>query len=352
MVTASSATSPTRAGSSSSGSTPASWSCSRAPRARCSTSTTARIRSSPRRTRSRAPRASAPASAPRTSTRSGESRRPTATRVGAGPFPTELDGRAGATRSASGAASTGRRPGRARRVGWLDLVALRYAARLNSLTALAMTKLDVLSGFDRLARLHALPRRRGRRVRPLPLPPDGAAPRDRRVRGAARLVARTSPSAAAESELPAAAREYLQFIARVRRRADRADRRRPGPRGGDLDPRERRNGAALRRSPEPAAASLAASQDEPSAPVLEQVLVGHLTNDPRGHAQHDLPRRDVTRHDRARRDERLLADLDPGREHRPAADPAGPPEAPGLAGHRRASGGPSCRRWSSRRRDR
>ena len=40
--------------------------------------------------------------------------------------------------------------GRPRRTGWLDLVALRYAARLNTLSALAITKLDVLSGFDRI----------------------------------------------------------------------------------------------------------------------------------------------------------------------------------------------------------
>ena len=40
--------------------------------------------------------------------------------------------------------------GRARRTGWLDLVALRYAARLNTLTGLVITKLDVLSGFDRI----------------------------------------------------------------------------------------------------------------------------------------------------------------------------------------------------------
>ena len=64
-------TSPTRCGSCTSGSTPARRSCSRAPRARCSTSTTARIRSSPPRTRSPARRASAPASGRRTSTRSG-----------------------------------------------------------------------------------------------------------------------------------------------------------------------------------------------------------------------------------------------------------------------------------------
>ena len=40
--------------------------------------------------------------------------------------------------------------GRPRRIGWLDLVALRYAARLNTLTALVVTKLDVLSGLDRI----------------------------------------------------------------------------------------------------------------------------------------------------------------------------------------------------------
>jgi len=72
-----------------------------------------------------------------------------ATRVGAGPFPTELDDDLGATiREAGG--EYGTTTGRARRVGWMDLVALRYAARLNSLTALAITKLDVLSGLGDL----------------------------------------------------------------------------------------------------------------------------------------------------------------------------------------------------------
>src|SRR5690242_2056427 len=69
------------------------------------------------------------------------------TRVGAGPFPTELDGPlADEIRERGG--EYGTTTGRSRRVGWLDLVALRYAARLNSLTALAITKLDVLAGFD------------------------------------------------------------------------------------------------------------------------------------------------------------------------------------------------------------
>jgi adenylosuccinate synthase len=67
------------------------------------------------------------------------------TRVGAGPFPTELEGPLGDELRERGA-EFGTTTGRARRVGWLDLVALRYAARLNSLSALAITKLDVLSG--------------------------------------------------------------------------------------------------------------------------------------------------------------------------------------------------------------
>ena len=71
------------------------------------------------------------------------------TRVGAGPFPTELEGDlADEIRERGG--EYGTTTGRARRVGWLDLVALRYAARINSLTALAVMKLDVLSGLDRL----------------------------------------------------------------------------------------------------------------------------------------------------------------------------------------------------------
>jgi adenylosuccinate synthase len=69
------------------------------------------------------------------------------TRVGAGPFPTELDGAlADELREKGG--EYGTTTGRARRVGWLDLIALRYAARINSLTALAVTKLDVLSGLE------------------------------------------------------------------------------------------------------------------------------------------------------------------------------------------------------------
>src|SRR5271165_2904029 len=73
------------------------------------------------------------------------------TRVGAGPFPRELvepDPTGEKIRQRGG--EFGTTTGRARRTGWLDLVALRYAARLNTLTALVVTKLDVLSGFDRI----------------------------------------------------------------------------------------------------------------------------------------------------------------------------------------------------------
>ena len=71
------------------------------------------------------------------------------TRVGAGPFPSELTDEVGAHLRDRGH-EFGTTTGRERRCGWLDLVALRYATRLNRLSALAITKLDVLSGLDPL----------------------------------------------------------------------------------------------------------------------------------------------------------------------------------------------------------
>jgi adenylosuccinate synthase len=71
------------------------------------------------------------------------------TRVGAGPFPSELHDEMGETLRARGG-EFGTTTGRPRRTGWLDLVALRYAARLNTMTSLVVTKLDVLSGLDRI----------------------------------------------------------------------------------------------------------------------------------------------------------------------------------------------------------
>jgi adenylosuccinate synthase len=72
-----------------------------------------------------------------------------ATRVGAGPFPTELFDEVGEQMLQRGH-EFGTTTGRPRRCGWMDLVALRYAVRLNGLDALAITKLDVLSGIGSL----------------------------------------------------------------------------------------------------------------------------------------------------------------------------------------------------------
>ncbi|MCW3047579.1 MAG: adenylosuccinate synthetase [Solirubrobacterales bacterium] len=69
------------------------------------------------------------------------------TRVGAGPFPTELDDALGEEIRERGG-EYGTTTGRPRRTGWMDLVALRYAARINSMSGLVITKLDVYSGFD------------------------------------------------------------------------------------------------------------------------------------------------------------------------------------------------------------
>jgi len=71
------------------------------------------------------------------------------TRVGSGPFPTELFDEDGATMAKVGN-EFGATTGRPRRCGWLDLVALRYACQVNGVTQLIMMKGDVLSGFKTL----------------------------------------------------------------------------------------------------------------------------------------------------------------------------------------------------------
>ena len=75
------------------------------------------------------------------------------TRVGEGPFPTELKGDLAIRLRGTGENQWdefGTTTGRPRRVGWLDIVLLRYAIRVNGITELALTKLDILSGFDQL----------------------------------------------------------------------------------------------------------------------------------------------------------------------------------------------------------
>jgi adenylosuccinate synthase len=71
------------------------------------------------------------------------------TRVGGGPFPTEDTGAVGESLRDRGG-EYGATTGRPRRCGWLDLVALKYSVRLNGLTVLAVTKLDVLTGLDKI----------------------------------------------------------------------------------------------------------------------------------------------------------------------------------------------------------
>jgi len=73
-----------------------------------------------------------------------------ATRVGAGPFPTELHGDAGEALRQAGH-EFGATTGRPRRCGWLDLPALRLGVRLSGMDGLALTKLDVLAGLDEVA---------------------------------------------------------------------------------------------------------------------------------------------------------------------------------------------------------
>ena len=160
-----------------------------------------------------------------------------ATRVGAGPFPTELDDELGAYIRERGG-ERGTTTGRDRRTGWLDLVALRYAARLNRLSALAITKLDVLAGIDPLRVAVRYRSSEGALPRRAPLPPVGPARRRGRVRGAARVRGRHR-RLPQRGRPPARGSRLPGLHLRERRRPDPPGGRRPGPRPGDLDGRGR-----------------------------------------------------------------------------------------------------------------
>jgi adenylosuccinate synthase len=69
------------------------------------------------------------------------------TRVGSGPFPTEIKDALGDTLREKGG-EYGATTGRPRRCGWLDMVILRHSVRINGLTGIAVTKLDILDGLD------------------------------------------------------------------------------------------------------------------------------------------------------------------------------------------------------------
>ncbi len=133
------------------------------------------------------------------------------TRVGAGPFPTELDDATGADIRERGG-EFGTTTGRPRRTGWLDLVALKYAARINSMTALVITKLDVFSGYDRI---RVCTRYRGKEEATFDTFPyhqsvlHHASGEYTELPGWREDIS----EARGEQDLPTAARDYLRFVA-------------------------------------------------------------------------------------------------------------------------------------------
>jgi adenylosuccinate synthase len=133
------------------------------------------------------------------------------TRVGAGPFPSELHEQMGELIRSRGG-EFGTTTGRPRRTGWLDLVALRYAARLNTLTALVITKLDVLSGLDRIQVCTSYRGAEGAEFEDFPYHQTvlhHTTAELTELRGWQEDLGECRTY----SDLPEAAREYLQFIA-------------------------------------------------------------------------------------------------------------------------------------------
>ncbi len=131
------------------------------------------------------------------------------TRVGAGPFPTEELGALG-ERLRSGGSEFGATTGRPRRCGWLDLVVLRQAVALNGLTGLALTKIDVLSGIERL-KIATAYQLRGERIEHLPARVDemlACEPLYEELEGWNEGLMDVTE----EGELPRAARAYVRFI--------------------------------------------------------------------------------------------------------------------------------------------
>jgi len=133
-----------------------------------------------------------------------------ATRVGAGPFPTELDDELGARLRERGG-ERGTTTGRDRRVGWLDLVALRYAVRLNTMSALAITKLDVLAGTDPLRVAVRYRSSEGAILDDFPWHQSivhAATPEYEELPGFEGDIG----ACRTEADLPAEARDYLRFV--------------------------------------------------------------------------------------------------------------------------------------------
>jgi len=131
------------------------------------------------------------------------------TRVGAGPFPTELEDEIGGLIRDRGG-EYGVTTGRPRRCGWLDLVALRYAVFLNDPTAIALTKLDVLTGIEELKACVAY-RLDGRTIERFP---RSVSELDRCIPVYESVPGWSEPIAGIRSfdRLPPAARDYVKLI--------------------------------------------------------------------------------------------------------------------------------------------
>ena len=130
------------------------------------------------------------------------------TRVGSGPFPTELFDEDGQTMAKVGN-EFGSVTGRARRCGWLDLVALKYAVQVNGVTALYMMKGDVLSGFKKLKICTAY-QYKGKEISHFPynIEPENVEPIYTEMKGwQADLTGMTT-----YNELPEELKTYIEFI--------------------------------------------------------------------------------------------------------------------------------------------
>jgi adenylosuccinate synthase len=132
------------------------------------------------------------------------------TRVGSGPFPTEDHGDAGRWMQERGQ-EVGTTTGRVRRCGWFDAVLLRYAARVNGLTELFLTKLDVLSGLDRV-KLCVAYRYEGREYRDFP-PHQTIVHKAEPVYEELEGWSEGLSDARGVDDLPAAARKYVDRLA-------------------------------------------------------------------------------------------------------------------------------------------
>jgi adenylosuccinate synthase len=131
------------------------------------------------------------------------------TRVGSGPFPTELDNALGERIRTEGA-EFGATTGRPRRTGWLDLVALKYAIRINGITNLALMKLDVLSGHKEIEVCNAY-KLDGVEIKDLPTSTHELSriePLYKTLPGWSEDITQVRSI----QDLPQAARDYIQFI--------------------------------------------------------------------------------------------------------------------------------------------